>query len=88
MIIFQQIQQNFNMITIKLLVPDENVATLTDLINTSGLAYEVLIEDLEDQTLKPMTATDFYKRINAANLAHKETRVFSQKNMESEILTW
>ena len=76
------------MITVKLLVPDENITSLIDLIETSGLASEVAIEDLEDQNLKPMTATDFYKRINAANLAHKENRVFSQANMEKDILTW
>ncbi len=76
------------MITVKLLVPDENISALIDLIETSGLASEIAVEDLEDQNLKPMTATDFYKRINAANLAHKENRIFSQKNMESEILTW
>lgn len=76
------------MITVKLLVPDENITALTDLLETSGLAAEISIEDLEDQNLKPMTATDFYKRINAANLAHKENRVFSQKNIETDVLTW
>ena len=67
------------MIHIKLEAEIEHVEALVNLIKGSGLARKIDVEDLDDQNLKPMTATDFYKRINAANLAQRENKVFKLK---------
>jgi hypothetical protein len=76
------------MITIKLQTDIQNVEALLQLIKDSNLASNIDVEDLDDQNLKPMTATDFYKRINASNLAQLEKRVFSQKTVEEEVKQW
>lgn len=49
---------------------------------------KISISDFEDVNLKPMTATDFYKKVNASNLAQKEKRLFSQNFMEKEVTSW
>ena len=76
------------MIHIKLEAEIEHVEALVNLIKGSGLASKIDVEDLDDQNLRQMTATDFYKRINAANLAQKEQRVFSQEAIEREVQAW
>ncbi|TAE70803.1 MAG: hypothetical protein EAZ85_11480 [Bacteroidetes bacterium] len=48
----------------------------------------VTLADFESTTLKPMTATEFYKKVNASNLAQKEKRIFSQNFMEKEVQSW
>lgn len=76
------------MINIQVQADINNVDALVNLIQGSGLATNIVVEDLDDQNLKPMTATDFYKRINASNLAQKENRLFTQKQVETEAQSW
>jgi hypothetical protein len=57
-------------------------------LQDSGIAHNILVEDPDDQNLKPMTSIDFYKRINAANLAQKEKRMISQRELEQEVQSW
>jgi hypothetical protein len=76
------------MIEIIVKVEPDKAEQVVQLIKDSGLAASVEVEDLDDQNLKPMTATDFYKRINAANLAQKEKRTLSQKALEEEVKLW
>ncbi len=75
------------MINIKVQVQGEHLEQVLTLLKDSGLTVSVQVDDLDDSTLKPMTATDFYKRINASNLAQKEKRVFTQKEVETEVQT-
>lgn len=49
---------------------------------------KVELADFEDNTLRPMTATEFYKKVNASNLAQKEKRLFSQNFIEKEVASW
>lgn len=76
------------MIHIKLEVALKHVDQVVDMLKKSQVVHKIDVEDLDDQNLKPMTATDFYKRINAANLTQKENRLFSQKAIEQEVQTW
>jgi len=76
------------LINIQVQADINNVDALVKLIEGSGLAANIVVEDLDDQNLKPMTATDFYKRINASNLAQKENRLFTQKQVENEVQSW
>lgn len=76
------------MIHIKLSVELDHVDQVVAMLKDSELIASIEVEDIDDQNLKPMTATDFYKRINAANLAQKEKRLFSQSEMEKEVQTW
>ena len=76
------------MIHIKLSVELDHVEQVVAMLKESDLIADIEVEDIDDQNLKPMTATDFYKRINAANLAIKEKRVFSQAHMEKEVQSW
>ena len=76
------------MVNIKLEVSIDNLDAALELLKSSNLISKIEVEDADDQTLKPMTATDFYKRINASNLDQKEKRVMSQKNLEEEVKTW
>jgi hypothetical protein len=76
------------MIHVKLQVEADKIIALTELLKNSGLVAQMEVEDIDDQNLKPMTATDFYKRINASNLAQKEKRIFSQKSVEQEVAQW
>ncbi|MCU0445121.1 MAG: hypothetical protein MUE85_09395 [Microscillaceae bacterium] len=76
------------MVQIKLEVAYEQLDQTLKLLNESGLDLKIYVEDADDQNLKPMTATDFYKRINASNLAQKEKRVFTQKAVEEEVKQW
>jgi hypothetical protein len=76
------------MINIKVEAEADNVAKIVALLKESGLTHNIVVEDLDDQSLKQMTAVDFYKRINAANLAQKEKRMFSQKEVEQEVQSW
>ncbi len=48
----------------------------------------VNLTDFENTNFKPMTATDFYKKINASNLAQKEKRIFPQNFIEKEVQSW
>jgi hypothetical protein len=76
------------MVQIKLEVAHEQLDQVMKLLNESGLPIQIYVEDADDQSLKQMTATDFYKRINASNLAQKEKRVFTQKAVEEEVKQW
>lgn len=76
------------MIHMQLEVEAQNIDQVVALLKESNLAHNISVEDLDDQNLKPMTATDFYKRINAANLAQKEKRTFTQKTVEEEVKSW
>ena len=76
------------MIHIKLSVELDHVEQVVAMLKESDLIADIEVEDIDDQNLKPMTATEFYKRINAANLALKEKRVFSQTDMEKEVQSW
>ena len=76
-----------NMINIKVQVQGENLDKVLALLKESGLTTHVEVDDVDD-ALKPMTATDFYKRINASNLAQKEKRLFTQKEVEQEVQSW
>jgi hypothetical protein len=76
------------MVQIKLDVAHEQLDQVLKLLNESGLSIQIYVEDADDQNLKQMTATDFYKRINASNLAQKEKRVFTQKAVEEEVKQW
>ncbi|MDX2304709.1 MAG: hypothetical protein NW226_18005 [Microscillaceae bacterium] len=76
------------MIHIKLSVELDHVDQVVAMLKDSELIASIEVEDIDDQNLKPMTATDFYKKINAANLAQKEKRLFSQSEMEKEVQSW
>ncbi|MEO1653120.1 MAG: hypothetical protein AAFU64_06220 [Bacteroidota bacterium] len=76
------------MITIKIRVKAENLEQVLPQLKTVALIESLEVEDIDDQNLKPMTATDFYKKINAANLAEQEGRMLSQSEMEKEVTTW
>ncbi|TAE10860.1 MAG: hypothetical protein EAZ95_14360 [Bacteroidetes bacterium] len=75
------------MINIKVQVQGENLDKVLTLLKDSGLTTSIEVDDVDDN-LKPMTATDFYKRINASNLAQKENRLFTQKQVEEEVQSW
>jgi hypothetical protein len=75
------------MINIKLQVQGENLDKVMTLLKESGLVAHIEVDDVDDN-LKPMTATDFYKRINASNLAQKENRLFTQQQVEQEVQSW
>ena len=76
------------MINIKVQVQGENLDKVLTLLKESGLAAHVEVDDVDDAALRPMTATDFYKRINASNLAQKEKRLIAQKLLEQEVQSW
>lgn len=76
------------MVNIKLEVSIDNLDAALELLKSSPLISKIEVEDADDQNLKPMTATDFYKRINASNLDQKENRLMSQKSLEEEVKTW
>ncbi|MCS6821653.1 MAG: hypothetical protein NZ551_07275 [Microscillaceae bacterium] len=76
------------MVEIKFQTSFENVDQVVNLLKSSGLVHNLQVEDDDDQKLKPMTLIDFYKKINASNLAERERRVFSQKQVREEVATW
>lgn len=77
------------MVNIKVEVDSyENAENLIKTLKQMAFVSSVEMEDEDDKNLKPMSATDFYKRINAANLAQKENRMFSQQAVKTEVQSW
>lgn len=77
------------MVNIKVEVDSyENAENLIKTLKQMAFVKSVEMEDEDDKNLKPMSATDFYKRINAANLAQKENRMFSQQEVKTEVQSW
>jgi hypothetical protein len=77
------------MVNIKVEVDSyENAENLIKTLKQMAFVTSVEMEDEDDKNLKPMSATDFYKRINAANLAQKENRLFSQQEVKTEVASW
>ncbi|NJL13820.1 MAG: hypothetical protein HC913_13010 [Microscillaceae bacterium] len=76
------------MIQVKMEVLPEQIDSVVALLQNTPGVQAVHVEDPDDVQLKPMTATDFYKRINASNLAQKENRIFSQEALEKEVQSW
>ncbi len=76
------------MIKIKLEIELEHLEQVKAMLEASDLIQSFAIEDPDDQNLKSMTATEFYKRINAANLAQQEQRLISQEQIEQEVNQW
>ncbi|GAB4408507.1 MAG: hypothetical protein OHK0053_35230 [Microscillaceae bacterium] len=76
------------MIQVKIEVLPEQMAQVLALLQNTPGVQSVHVEDPDDAQLKPMTATDFYKRINASNLAQKENRMMTQEALEKEVQSW
>ncbi len=76
------------MIGVKFNITPELLESIVAQLEATEGITDLVIEDPDDQKLKPMSVTDFYKKINAANLAITEKRRHSQRFMEEEVQKW
>lgn len=76
------------MIGVKFNITPELLDSIVAQLEATEGITDLVVEDPDDQKLKPMSVTDFYKKINAANLAITEKRRHSQRFMEEEVQKW
>lgn len=77
------------MIRIKLEVIPEYLEAITTLLENTEGVETLIVEDPDDQQLRPMSVTNFYKKINAANLCIVEGQMVSQRYLQEEgVLKW
>jgi hypothetical protein len=77
------------MIGVKFEVSPENLDAITALLESTEGVNNLMIEDPDDQKLRSFSVTEFYKKVNSANLCITEKRMVSQRYLQEEgVLTW
>ncbi len=77
------------MIRVTFEVSPEYLDSITAMLQDTEGVQNLMIEDPDDQQLKPLSVTNFYKKINAANLCIVEQRMVSQRYLQEEgVLKW
>jgi hypothetical protein len=77
------------MIGVKFEVSPENLDAITALLESTEGVNNLMVEDPDDEKLRPISVTNFYKMVNAANLCITENRMVSQRYLQEEgVLTW